>query len=454
MVNAAMRDVVPVAAPYATPRLPGVGSVQYSSIAMLAFVAALGASALGAYNVGPFPIQWLGQAIIVAAAVALAVGCYLYPVPGMGLFAVLFGWMLTVTLLNSAVGDYAARMPPRATTAYPVFLALRFIVLIAFAATVVVVYFLLVRGFEKHVLRWTVRIGVVIALVSLYVYLAEVYGWWEPVRTRLSTGGGEQRMVYAYAFHRAAGTFREPSHLAEWLVVPFFLSFLGPGGGARLATLAMGSALLLTGSLTGIVGVVLGLVAAILMTNPLRGGKLRLLAHVALAITVALFVFSRIAISLREGSANLVGVVIARLGPILLEGGMRESNRGYIYEYAASHGLPVVGAGLGHSNLLLGEALGSTLVTSFISLYINYLYSAGIIGLGLLGLFLVRPLLQVLALPAALRDRHLTVVLAAYLSWLIMFAVHSEEPSVMFGIIVALVVFAIRERGGSATAQT
>lgn len=439
------------ARPAAPALLRGEG-VTYTRAALAVLAVTVAGTALEAYSVGPIPIQWVAQLLVIGAAAALSLH-HLYRVPGMGVFAALLAWVLMVTLASAALGDFAARMPPMASTPYPVFIALRLFVVLSFSATVALVYWLLVRGRSADVVRWTVWIGTAAGVMALYVYVAQLYGWWEPTRNRSGTGGGGQATVFTYAFHRAMGTFREPSHLAEWLVAPFFLSFVHPARIRYAPTLVMGLALLLTGSLTGISGTVLGLLGAVVLTNPFRGAKLRLLLQVGLALALGLLVFDRLAVTYGPEKTGLFQVLSDRLEPLLFEGGLTESNRGDVFQYAQSNGLPVTGVGLGNSNIQLSHRMGNPLMVSFLSLYFNYLFSAGVVGLGLLLVFLARPVVGVVRLPGSARDREVIVLLGAYLAWLVMFAVRAEEPSIMFGVVFALLVYEVRRRGAPRAAD-
>jgi hypothetical protein len=409
-----------------------------------AFALSVAGTALGAYNLGPVPVQWMAQLLVIGVAVLLGLR-HLYAVPGSGLFAVLVTWALVVTIANAAIGDFGMRMPPAATTSYPLFIVLRFMALFAFIAVVFITYWLLREGHRDRVVRILVIGGSMVAAAAIYIYVAQLYGWWEPLRSRLGTSGGEQPTVFTYAFHRALGTFREPSHLAEWLAVPLFLSFAHPGRTRYLHVMLIGTALLLTGSLTGILGVVAGLTGAIVLTNPFRAGGAKLLLQVAGALALALAVFSRVAVSYVGEGAQLLEVIEERLAPVLMGGGMGASNRDYVFEYMASRPIPLVGEGLGNANIVFSEALGSPVVASFVSLYNNYLMSLGVVGVLLLAVFLLRPVVGALRIPPARRDVRLRLVLAGYLTWLLMFAVHSEEPAFMFGVVFALLAFEARE---------
>lgn len=420
--------------------LERIGVVTYPRAALAAFTAVYVGTALGAYAFGPVPFQWLTQFGLLGAVGALLLAGRLRPVPGLGVMVPLMAWAAVVTLANLVAADYPLLMPPLASSPYPVYVALRFIALLTFAAGAALVYYLLHNGYREALLRRVVWVGTLGALAAVYIYFAQVNGWWEPGRTRMGTAGGEQATSFAYAFHRAIGTFREPSHLAEWLVFPFLLSFAYAGRARLFHMLSMSAALLLTGSLTGLIAVAGGLAGALLLGNPLNRRRLRVPMRLAAVAFAGMLVFNAVAVSNGASTADLLEVVTGRLGPILT-GGVGESNRSYVYDYAAGQPLPLAGAGLGHANLRFSATDGVPVVSSFLSLYLNVLLSLGIPGAVMLALLLGAPVVRLVRAPGYRGDPYLMLLLAAYLGWLLMFAVHSEELTLVFGVVFGIVVF-------------
>ena len=143
---------------------------------------------------------------------------------GFRIFWLFFLWAMLVTAASTVSHDYASFMPLGATTPYPVFILLRFFTLLSFVASVYVALWLLQQGCREHVIKAVVTIGCFISVAALYIYAAQIYGLPELPRNRLGTAGGLQAIRFTYDFHRAIGTFREPSLLAAWLIVPLFLA--------------------------------------------------------------------------------------------------------------------------------------------------------------------------------------------------------------------------------------
>lgn len=421
--------------------LERLGEISYDRAGVAAFTMLFAGTALGAYALGPVPVQWLAQLLAIGAAGFLVLGRRLPPVPGLGPWVWLVGWAAVLTLGNLVLRDFAALMPPLATSAYPVFLALRFMTLLAFASAAALTYWIVRRGHQETVVRRIVWIGSAAAAAAIYIYFAQLNGWWEPGRTRVGTAGGEQSTAFAYAFHRAMGTFREPSHLAEWLVLPFLLAFTYRGRAKGLHIAVLSVALLLTGSLTGILGVVCGMAGAMVLGNPFRAGRLKMLLRLAIVGGLGLSAFGILAAS-RTGATpkGLVEVFRDRIAPIL-EGGMVKSNRYYVYEYVAEQPPPLVGYGLGNGNLVFSEATDSAVTSSFLSIYLNTWYSLGVVGMVILALLLGGPVLRLAARRRFRTDPTLMPLMAAYLGWLVMYAVHSDELTIPFGILFGLMAW-------------
>lgn len=433
--------------------LERIGVITYPRAALAAFTAVYVGTALGAYNFGPVPFQWLTQFGLLGVAGLLLLAGRLPKVPGLGVMIPLVAWAAVVTLANAVVIDYPRIMPPLASSPYPVYLALRVVGLMTFAAAAMLVCYLLQNGYREALVRRIVWIGGGTALVAVYIYFAQVNGWWEPGRTRMGTGGQLQAVHFAYAFHRAMGTFREPSHLAEWLVLPFLLSFSYRGPGRLACMVSMSAAMLLTGSLTGLIAIVGGLGGALLMGNPFSRRRLRVPLRLAAVAFAGMLVFNVVAVSNGASAADLVEVVSGRLGP-LLSGGLGESNRSYVYEYAGSQPLPLVGAGLGHANMVFAASDGTPIISSFLSVYLNFLFSLGIPGLVMLLLLLGLPIVRLVRTPAFRGDPDLMLLLAVYLGWLLMFMVHSEELSLVFGVVFGMVAWEGRRLAASAGGGT
>ena len=403
-------------------------------------------SALQAYAILSVPIQYIAAIASCWFVLFLRIKYGRLPVAHLWLLVPLFAWAIVVTSFSSAVHDYASKMPVLSTTSYGVYIFLRFLNLATFAAVTCLVTFVARRRGLRLLVERVVQIAVLISVVGLYLYYAPLVGLPEPPRTRNATQGGEQALLSTYyAFHRAMGTFREPSHFAEWLMAPFCFAFLYTGLKRIISLAFIGTALLLTGSLTGIFGIIGGVVAAGIIVYRGRVTLLKAVPAAAVSIAIVGILFASLVRtysgkSVRQ-NANILEVVVDRITPILSDG-VSVSNRGYVYDYVRSAPTPLLGAGLGNAGLDFAEAIGSSLPGTFLSMYFNTYYSLGPIGLTILIIFLLAPIARTTLRPFRERKR-LFWFLAGYIAMLISHGVHSDEFNFMTALTFAALCFSI-----------
>lgn len=419
------------------------------NFAAVVYLLSLLFNGLDAYTLFGIPITWYGSTLPFLALVVIGSQRNIEVVPATPLFWALVLWLVVITLVNTIFGDYFLQMPSTATTRYSVYIMLRFYNLLAFLSVLYLVYFLCRNGGYRPVVHGTVYVGVFLAGYAIYVYSATVFGWPEILRNRLGTGPtGEQAVkVFTYAFHRALGSFREPSLLAQWLTVPFLLSFIHSSRCKYIYTLIIGTALLLSGSLTGILSIFLGITIASLMFLPYRSNLLKHLYKFVLVLIASCAIFGLFVVGYeggdyyKETSLVLLTTLIDRITPIV-QGGMSMSNRSYVYEYIFNQVPPVFGYGLGHANLLFSGT--SEQMVSFLNFYFNMMYSGGLIGLSILILFLLYPLYGFFS-SACDKGAATFFILSSYLAWFFIFFASAEEMTMLFGVIYGLLIFHVRE---------
>lgn len=421
-------------------------------LAMVALGATLAGSCLAAYEWRGIPIPWIARCIPIAMTMLVLLRTRMLRVPGSMCLAGLLLWCFVITAANIIHYDYQALMPAAATTSYSIFISLRFVAWISFAAQLYLVWWLLDQGRVLAVARLVTIIGMLAAGMAVYVYVAQVYGLPEPPRTRIGSAGFEQSTTFGnYAFHRAMGTFREPAEMASWLVVPLFLSFFASRRLRDLApSMIIGAAILLSGSLAAIVGSLLGLLLTVGLLRPWHLLYSPRFVRTACVLGASMAAFSLLAVANEGGNKDLIATLGDRMGTIWDEG-LMASNRGYIYEYLLEQDFPWWGVGFGNQNILFAFDSGIGIVESLLSLYFNVLYSAGVVGLVLLAAFLAQPVWLLVRQRRALAWnadlRALVAVAAGYLSWAVMYGFRSEEPTEMFAVIYPLAAFvAVRYR--------
>jgi len=354
-------------------------------------------NAFAAYSIGPVPIEWLSRLIFLGTATLMLLSGVMPRVPSFASLHLLFYWAILSVLASQFDNSLQVELP-KLTTPYPIFVFLRFLNLlssisVAYLAVVVIETYSL-----RKLVAFIIWLGTIVAVYAVYVYLAQLYGLPELLRSRGGTGGGAQATVFSYAFHRALGTFREPSHLAEWLLAPLFVSLAFRNRIMNPHTIAMTIAFLLTGSLAGVGGFVAGLGTAVFFANPLRVKSWKAMAGVMAVLVAGLLIFSVVAAGTKIGVTSLPEVLGSRAGEILFGSGIAGSNRGDIIRVALQGDITAFGYGFGKAHLVLSENYRHTvseatnLVLSFHSLYLHYLYANGVVGLGLLFVFIMTPI--------------------------------------------------------------
>jgi len=415
----------------------GALSLALVDFIFAAFIVILFLNAQDSYALLSVPITWIASALTVIVFAGLLCVVRLPVMPGTILFLAFGLWLLVVTFVNSAQGHYYLRMPTLMTTGYEIYVALRFANLGSAICFGWLVYYLCRQGQQDRLIRWVVYLGTLFAVYAFYIYLANFFGFPEPPR-RFSFAGAEYGHHFAAAFHRALGSFREPNVLAGWLMVPLLLSFGYRRSPINLHSVAMGVALLLTASLSGILAVACGLIAATVLSNPLRPSVMARLAGVLLFGGAILFVANEL-IQVKGDylSENVFGAFAGRLGPLFSEG-LLESNRGYVFSYLLGNPVPLFGVGLGNANI---DFSGDVLV-SFSSLYVNILFSGGLVGALLMAAFLAWPIFLVMFERVPMNKINF-YLMAGYVAWLVKYGVTSEEIQLISIVSYGLIMSAV-----------
>ncbi len=142
---------------------------------------------------------------------------------------------------------------------------------------------------------------------------------------------------------------------------------------------------MLTGALTGIVSIPLGMAAAFLIVRPNRVRHLLPIAGALIALGSGLIGFYFFARSYKGGDVDLFETLSKRLAP-MEERGMAGSNRAYVYKYIREVSIPAIGPGLGHADMTFSRTLNADVIISFINLYFYILLSGGLLLISTLDL--------------------------------------------------------------------
>jgi hypothetical protein len=382
------------------------------SAALLIF--ALFSHTLGAYNIGPVPIAWLSTVFFIISPIPIIFSRKFHIPPSLNNIII----YLVCGIISLFIYDILYSpppMPPLASTSYAVYLILRIATVISYIAALFTSYNLVLNGMSYLILRSNVYLLGIVTVLGIYIYLAQRYGFWEPPRTRMGTGGQDftlERVEFQYLFHRALGTFREPSHLANWLSAT--LLFLLPQKdifrkerNKFLLLIFSIFLLILSGSLLGIICLLAGFVALMAV----GGRRSWLLAVFSLIVIPAIIWFANAFFNV-----DIISAISPRLQTIL-QNGLIGTNRSYVYEYFLSYPPSALGIGIGHNSLAYSMVSGNLLVSPVINAFVNILYEAGIIGLVLVVSSFLFVFTQI---RPALKAENLVAIgaLAAHVSWI------------------------------------
>jgi len=419
----------------------GSGSAFHRRLALTAAGVCWTSAAGEAYAIGGVPIPWIGGLLVIVSAVLLGRRAVLLSGVRFPLMLLLGYWAVAVasTAGNMILRRSELQMPGDATTDLGVFVTLRVVAIAQFVGAVVVgsAYVRQRTADARAITRDAAAVLYLVASYGVYVYFAQLAGWPEIPRTRIGTDGVAQITEFQSLLHRAMGSFREPSHLAEWLLVPLVLLLVAS---RRLApALLGGTTLVLTLSLAGLVATGVAVVVSLLgMLSFRRPGSLRQVMHVAAALSICGLAAGGVAQSYIGVRGSVVQNVIERARPVIEARGLRASNRGEIIDAAQALPLTLVGRGLGIANLDLTQRLGWPIPASFLSVYRFALHSVGVVGLALLVLALtLAPAPAVFT--AASRGPVGAAAVGCWIAWLLLAAVRAEELSVLSGFCLGMV---------------
>jgi hypothetical protein len=405
---------------------------------------------LEAYAFAGMPLPWLAMAAATPLIVLYAGMARLRPPPASGICLVLLLWMYGNTLFASIAENYSVMMPPLSTTPYPVFVLLRAYSFLGFLLIVTMVYNLTLSGKGEALIDYMVWLGVAVVVFAFYVFAAQRLGLPMPPKGRFATGeggaisGGEEGQfgdsTEKFLF-RTLGSFREPSFLGIWLVVPFFYSLLPSARSPyHWRTAVIGLGLLSTGSLTAAVALVGGFVLALQLLHPLSKRSLVILLGFVAAVGITLLLINVILGSYfyQDGGFSFVDQYWARIERIL-QGGIGASNRGYAFDKFFKSDFSLWGRGLGNAHLYDSFYASAQVPISYLSLYFHAWFAGGAVGLSLVIVYLLAMLLVVL-LRRGPRPADLLWYVAAYVAWLIIFAVNDEAFNLMFSVTTGLML--------------
>lgn len=287
--------------------------------------------------------------------------------------------------------------------------------------------------FARIIIDLLIAVGVVVALVAICDYVATRFGYVLFVRNAEGTGYSEIPIkFFYYGYHRAMGSFREPSHLGAYLIPLYFMAL----SRARLiAAVTICAAAIISLSLI----VYLSLFLTVMVVTVwllLCGGRQKFwLINIGVSWVASTLLAWGLVYSY---DATTVGYLQSRLD-LVSQSRAVIPGRDYVFYYFLSRPLELFGQGLGFSSFDIGDFLGSPRPASFLSV-IFYLYAS----LGVFGLVLAIAFFLSLITGLGSMARHenssifwkglLSAVIGVGLVWCFLI----EEPSVQGMLILGL----------------
>lgn len=413
-------------------------SHNISTLTMTACLGSIYLSTLEAYNLFGIPVTWISGCIFPVSWILSTRDwpAGTRPTGRSLLFAYLAICLIALVFQNIFSG--APKMPRLTENSYIQYITLRIINIFIYVSALSTGYMISEAGGYTRSMKILTTTLMVVSISSIYIYIAQKYGLWEPPRNRAGTGGQDylsEAVAFSYSFFRALGTFREPSHLAEWLsatlllLLPQARSMVSRLRYVTMVTLAF-STMVLTGSLLGFMGLMAGAIYIVFAKR-----NYMVFVHAVLAL-----IFSVLFTLTVEWlfDIDLLGALLPRIDE-LAYGGIGETNRSAIYEYFWSYPPPISGQGLGNGALIFSQYSGTDLISPIINLFMTSWYDGGVLGLLLMIMFFVLPFRA--TMNGAI-SRHPLVIggLASHVSFIVSYFGRAAELNPVHGVYIGLVM--------------
>ena len=388
---------------------------------------------LDAFSLGGVPVPWIGICICMLASIKSQF------MPFQSL-SVTFIFMIAFIVASTALN-----WPTKAPNSYIFYRMLNFL------GFYMIVNFITLQAslpqFVKYFEKYAIRIGLIMAFISFFVFFLHVFGLGDIPRNRIGTAGFDQPIAFTFEVgglvSRALGTFREPSFLAMALVLPGIIALKNRKWRSLMVII---SALSLTYSLGIFFAIILGFLTTCIFSMNV-GKQLKTLFTYGLLFLVSSYVLVNVFDDL---------IYFQRLSHITSLK-LTETSRGYIYQNLNMiSGNWVSGVGVGGFGFLLSEFLGTVHPVSTLNLFLNVLTSGGVLALVMLLYWFVYPNVLMLRYRKYFATSEVFLLLLPLNVFLFLYLITFEELHIWHAIALGLLlgrIKYIRSHGRSASAK-
>lgn len=401
-------------------------------------------NSLSSIAFGPFPMPWLSCFISIFFG-ALVLPSILKNKLVFNLFIFLIILLTFSTIFTLFQWEtFKDLLSNKYQLDYYIYIFIRYSSFLSFFSTFFIIYKLSEKNNYKQITNIILKLSLVISLYAIYLYIAHFLNLPDILpRNRAGTGGfgSEQSIIFTYGFHRAIGTFREPSLFAEWLILPLFLSFSIKNKLKNPAFFIILLTFILTGSLGGLISVGLALIIylplGLILQGKIKFLKLSKTKIIMFSVFLLILLFININFEL-----NYFSTIYERIEPIL-KFGIKGTNRGEVYRNLSLIKPSFYGLGLGNFQIFAAEKLSLSNLYPSLNFYITYLTSFGFFGFFVFLLVLFYPFILFfkLTLSGKTFDKNkISFLMISYIAMLIIGAVNREELSVTFALPYSLLI--------------
>ena len=388
---------------------------------------------------GPFNLPFISSALSILVSFLILPSLYKNKL----VFKILFptSIILILSIISNLFewGKYNYILNDIYPSPYYIYLFLRYVSFLSFFAIFIIIFRVCNKSNFEKLANFLITLSFFVSLYAIYLYVGNFLDFPNIIpRNRSGTAGfgSFQSLTFTYGFHRAIGTFREPSLFAQWLIFPLLLSFSNFKIKLRnLKKFILSITFLLTGSLAGILSLFISLISYFSLEFILIRRFYFFKLYKSKLLLAFLFIIFLVFIN-QFFDMNYWETLYERIEP-LIKYGITSTNRGYIYSGESIVNPSLFGLGLGNYQILAAEKTGMKTLYSSLSIYISYFNSFGFFGFTIFLGILAYPIymfLKIISNKKNYNKRLIRILMISYISTLVIASINCEEISIMISL--------------------